>query len=401
MTAIDSEGVGRRAGFALAALGLGAFAFVTTETMPIGLLPQLAGAFAVSLPVTGLLVTIYALIVALTSAPLTALTARVPRGRLLCAVLGALVATTVGASFARSYPAFFAFRIVTAIAQAIFWSTVGSCAVRLVPTRLRGMALATIFSGVSLATVIGVPAATFVGQHVGWRAAFGGIAAIAAVVLVIVALTVRDDARSTGNSLANVRVLLGRGAFRSLVATTALVVLGQLVAFTYIVPFAENVAGFPAWATAPLLVAFGVAGAVGNVAAGAIANRNPVAASLAMTAAIAAALSGLACSGDHRVLAAALIVAWGFGAGGLAVGLQTRVLALAPDAPDLASSLFAAAFNVGIGGGALLGGAIVNGFGLARVVPVGAALAILALTVQAVSALRRDVNSEEMRAPSP
>jgi predicted MFS family arabinose efflux permease len=184
-------------------------------------------------------------------------------------------------------------------------------------------------------------------------------------------------------------VLLGRGAFRSLLATTALVVLGQFAAYTYIVPYMERVLEIPTALTAPLLLLFGLVGAVGNLAAGVIANRNPVRASLAMTTTIAVALAGLALVGGQRLPATVFLVVWGFGAGGLAVGLQTRVLALAPDAPDLASALFAGAFNIGIGGGALLGGGIVDRLGLARDVAVAAGLAVLAVVVQAVSAARR------------
>jgi DHA1 family L-arabinose/isopropyl-beta-D-thiogalactopyranoside export protein-like MFS transporter len=165
-----------------------------------------------------------------------------------------------------------------------------------------------------------------------------------------------------------------------------LVVLGQFIAYTYVVPYLVGIAQFPASATAPLLLLFGAAGLFGNVAAGAIANRNPFAASVAATATIATALAGFAWAGPDRVAAELLLALWGFGAGGLAVGLQTRVLALAPDAPDLASALFAGSFNLGIGGGALLGGGIVGTFGLARVVPVGAGLAFVALAVQIAAA---------------
>jgi predicted MFS family arabinose efflux permease len=372
----------RHAWLPLGALSLGAFAFVTTETLPIGLLPQIGGSLGSSLPLTGLLVTVYAFTVALTAAPLTALTARIPRGRLLLLVLLALVATNVAAGLAPTYAALFGARLVNAAAHGVFWSVVSSCAVRLVPPGRRGLALAAIFGGVSIATVMGVPAATFVGQHLGWRIAFFTVAGAGTVVLAVAAFAIRDDARSAESSVAHIAGLLRRGSFRALLMTTVLVVLGQFVAYTYVVPYLEGIADFPAAATAPLLLLFGVAGLFGNLAAGAIANRNPFAASVAATATIAVAIAGLAWAGPHRAAAALLLAVWGFGAGGLAVGVQTRVLALAPEAPDLASALFAGAFNVGIGGGALLGGGIVGSFGLARVVPVGAALALIALAVQ-------------------
>jgi predicted MFS family arabinose efflux permease len=377
--------VTRGSALALVGLSLAAFAFVTTETLPIGLLPQIALSLGTSIPLTGALVTAYAFTVAVSAVPATALTARLTRRRLLLLLLGALLATNIAAALASSYAMLFAARIVNAIAHAIFWSIAGSCAVRLVPERQRGLALAIVFSGVSLATVAGVPAATFLGQHFGWHVAFGAVAATAAILLVVICLSVNDASTAAAEPGAAF-VLLQNGAFRSLLATTVLVVLGQFVAYTYIVPFVVHVDGLPAESAAALLFLFGLMGALGNIGAGMLANRSPRAASLATTAIIASALLMLCLADDNRLLAVIAIGVWGLGAGGLAVGLQTRVLALAPKAPDLASALFAASFNLGIGGGALLGGIIFETFGLARTAPVGAALALVALIVQAASA---------------
>ncbi len=391
----------RQLWLALSALCLGAFAFVTTETLPIGLLPQIGDSLGSSLPSTGLLVTVYAFTVALTAAPLTALSVHIPRGRLLYGVLFALVATNVAAALANSYAALLAARLVNAAAHGLFWSLVSSCAVRLVPPTSRGLALAAVFGGVSIATVIGVPAATFIGQHWGWRSAFLAVAGAGTLVLAVAASVIRDDARSAGGGIGHIGALLRRASFRALLVTTALVVLGQFVAYTYVVPYLEGITHFPASATAPLLLLFGAAGLFGNVAAGAIANRNPFAASVAATATIAIAIAGFAWVGPERVAAALLLAVWGVGAGGLAVGLQTRVLALAPEAPELASALFAGAFNIGIGGGALLGGAIVGTFGLARVVPVGAVLALLALVVQLAAVAGSSVKARRASLSAP
>jgi predicted MFS family arabinose efflux permease len=252
------------------------------------------------------------------------------------------------------------------------------------------VALAILFSGPSLAIVGGVPLATFIGQRFGWHAAFGAVAATATVVLGILAIALHDETTARAQP-GTARSLVRSGPFRSLLVTTVLVVLGQFVAYTYVVPYVERIGGFPADAAAPLLLLFGLAGALGNLTAGMIAQRRPAAASLVTTASIVVALLVLCVAGVNRAETIAALGLWGWGSGGLAVGLH----ALAPDAPDLASALFSGSFNIGIGGGALLGGVIYAGFGLARIAGAGAALAICALLVQCVS-----IASERNRARS-
>lgn len=378
----------RRSALGVASLGLGAFAYVTTEMLPIGLLPQIATSLNTGLPATGLLVTLYAFTVALSAAPLTALMSPVKRKTLLLGLLGTLIAMNVVASVAPSFAVLLAARFVNAFAQGVFWSIVGSAAVRLAGERSSGTALSVVFGGVSLATVLGVPAATFIGQHAGWRTAFAAVAATGVLVLLVVALLVRDPSTSRRLTRASLETLLRRGAFRSLLLTTILVVLGQFVGYTFIVPYVQFVCGFDATGVAPLLLLFGVTGVAGNFIAGAIANRSASAASLAMNAIIAIALAALILGRESHALAIAAIGLWGFGAGGLAVGLQTRVYALAAETPELGSSFFASAFNIGIGGGALLGSAIVQLWGLTPIVPIGAGLAGLALLVQSLSVRR-------------
>jgi predicted MFS family arabinose efflux permease len=377
---------------AIGSLGLAGFAFVTTEMLPVGLLPQIAESLQTGIAATGLLVTLYAFTVASTAVPLTAWSARIPRRSVLFALLAILIATNALAAVAPSYGWLFAARFVNALAHGVFWSIVGTIAVRLVAAEEQGTALAAVFAGVSLASVLGVPTATFIGQQFGWRSAFGTIAATGVLVLLVVVRLIDDRSASDPPTPTHVRELLAHGTFRSLLITTVLVVLGQFVGYTFIVPYMQRVDGFAPSATAPLLLFFGVAGAVGNLIAGAVANRSASAASLGANAAIALALGLLICSTASHPLALAAIGLWGMGSGGLAVGLQTRVYALATERPELGSSLFAGAFNIGIGGGALLGSGIVRIVGLSAIVPIGAGLAILGLFVQA-----RSVQMEQSR----
>jgi predicted MFS family arabinose efflux permease len=367
---------------AVGSLGLAGFAFVTTEMLPVGLLPQIAESLHAGIAATGLLMTLYAFTVALTAVPLTAWSAHVPRRSLLFALLGILIAMNALAAVAPSYGFLFAARFVNALAHGVFWSIVGTIAVRLVDEQSQGAALAAVFAGVSLASVLGVPIATFIGQQFGWRSAFGTIAVTGTIVLLIVVSLIGDRSASEAPTLGHVRALLTNGRFRSLLVTTTLVVLGQFVGYTFIVPYVERVDGFAASATAPLLLFFGLTGVFGNLIAGAIANRNASAASLSANAAIALALGGLVCAATSHPAALVALGLWGLGSGGLAVGLQTRVYHLATEQPELGSALFAGSFNIGIGGGALLGSQIVRLIGLGAIVPIGAALAIVALGVQ-------------------
>jgi predicted MFS family arabinose efflux permease len=159
----------RRATAALAALTAGTFLYVTTETLPIGLLAPIGADLGVSAAAVGLLVTVYALVVVVASIPLTTLTRGVPRRALLCTLLALYVLSALASAAAGSYAGLMAARVVTALSQAAFWSVVVPVAAGLFPAEVRGRALAVVFGGASLAAVIGVPVGTWVGQHFGWR----------------------------------------------------------------------------------------------------------------------------------------------------------------------------------------------------------------------------------------
>lgn len=228
---------------ALIALSVSAFCYVAIETLPIGILPLIATDLNVSLSHTGLLVTGYAATVAIVSVPLTYLTQRIPRRRLLTVLLGVLVVATVVSAAARDYQLLFSARVVVALTQALFWAIVAPVAAGMFPLRVRAKVTAVVFAGGSLGPMLGVPAGTWLGQHLGWRAAFLALAALAlaafgAIVTLLPAISDTSTHSFTGTN-PNAR------RYATVVIATALSVGGLFTAFTYTAVFLTDVTGFP------------------------------------------------------------------------------------------------------------------------------------------------------------
>ncbi|MEU2516698.1 MFS transporter [Streptomyces syringium] len=369
-----------RAWLAVFALALGTFSFVTTETLPIGLLPSIGAGVDVSVGTAGFLVTGFAAVAAITAAPLTTLCGRVDRKWLLAALLVAYVIGNLLATVASSYAMLLVARIVVALAHGVFWSIAAAIAVRLVPERHAVRSTAIVLGGISLASVLGVPLGTMVGQHSGWHTAFAAVAAIGFVVLVAVLFLLPSLPAQGSGSLAALPRVLRNGRLRTAVAVTALVMIGHFLAFTYIAPYLEDITGISEGMVGVLLLVFGVAGFVGNFIAGAVVGRSVRATLLGALAVMTASLVLLWAFGDSKAAAVTLLIVWGLAFAALPVGLQTWVLELAKEESDAASSLYVAAFNGAIAIGSLVGGLIVDSSaGPRAVTAIGAALAACAL----------------------
>lgn len=376
--AVD-RGNGIRAQLGVAALAFGAFVFVTTENLPVGLLPEVAHGLGASLSATGLLVTGYAGAVVLTAVPMTALTARWERRRLLVVLLAALCAANVVGAATQSFAPMFAARVVCGVAHGLFWSVIASLAGRLMAGRGQGRATALVFVGISVAMVGGIPLSTLVGQQAGWRIAFLAAGALGALTLLAVALLVpRTEALPAREATAPAD-LLRRRRLRDVVIATALVYVAHFAAFTYVAVFVRDVTHAAGHALGPLLLAYGACGLAGTLAAGRAADRDVARAARGGAALLAVVLVGATVAGGLLPATALLIGGWGAAIAGLAVVLQTRVLSLAPDAPDAASALYVVAANVGIGGGALLGGGLLPLVGPRGLTAAGGVLALGAL----------------------
>ena len=377
----------RRATATMLALSLAAFTYVTTELLPVGLLTLIAPDLARSRTEIGLLVTGYAVVVFVASVPLTRITQRVPRRRLLGATLAVFTVATAVSAFAPSYPVLAGARLVTALTQALFWSVVAPTAMGLFPAEIRGRMVARFSVGPALAPVLGVPFGTWLGQQAGWRTAFAVMAAVGlatgvAVVAMLPSFPPSDGGAARGTSP-------DRRRFRVLMVTTALGITGFMTAQTYITPFLLDVTGFAPGALAALLFVSGAAGVLGTIVVGRVLDARPVAALVGPLILLSVSLLGLFALGAFKPGTVGLLALGGFGFSSFAAAVQSRVLQVAPASTDLASAWTSSAFNVGIAAGSFLGGVILPSLGARPLALVGGALTLAALAVLSVDAARR------------
>lgn len=365
----------------LALLTAASFGAVTTEVLPVGLLPQLATAFDVDASAIGWWVSAYAIVVAAAAVPLTAWLARFPRRSVLFGLLSLYALSNAAVLVTPGYGWAVAARLLGGVAHAGIFSVVVGTTVDLVPPPRRGRALAITNAGVTLALAVGVPLGTAVGTAVGWRWAFGTTSLLlagfaVAALLVIPRGATRVDAEPPPAVLAALR---GR---RLLVvaAGTAVITLGQYTAYTYVTPIVLS-AGVPAGGVSLVLFGYGAASLAGLVVAGTLVDRHP-GRSLAGAVLVVAAclLTAAAVLGSSGVAAAVVVVVvvWGAGFGGLPTVLQTAALR-ASSGSDAAPAVVNATFNVGIAGGAWLGGVLLA-VDLRIPLLVGGILAVLGLS---------------------
>jgi len=384
----------------LLALALAAFAIGTTEFVIVGLLPSVAADTGTSLSQAGLLVTGYALGVAVGAPPLSALTARASPYKALSGLMLLFIVGNAMCAAAPGYGWLMAGRIVASLTHGAFFGLGATVASALVPPHRRSAAIALMFSGLTLANVLGVPIGAWIGQHAGWRATFwavsgSGIVALAAL-LVLLPRSLRLPVARDGNGWRLVR----RPRLLAALALTALGFGGIFATLTFLAPLLQSESGFTASQVNGLLLVFGLGLTIGNVLGGWAADRWPVRSMFVILGVLALVEVALH-AGLHRPPAViACLALWGMAAFAAAPGLQSRVLSEASDAPALGSTLNIAAFNAGNAGAAWLGAqALQGGLPLARLPLVSAALAIVALALLAWTehARRRE---EWVRQPS-
>ncbi|KAF1013331.1 MAG: Sugar efflux transporter [Stenotrophomonas maltophilia] len=263
-----------RAIAAVLALSLGCFTFVSTELMPVGVLPALAEGLHVSLGAAGYLVTIFAFMAALTAAPLTSLLGALDRRTLMAGLLAMCCVGNLVTLLAPGYPVVFIGHILVAAAIGVFWSTAVVTAVHMVAARHAVRATSVVFGGVSLAAVLGVPAGTLLGDLYGWRSVFAALSALSLVVFTLIAWSVPAVRISKAAKRGAMASVLKNGSLLMVFGITALVVTGNFLAYTYISPYLEQIAG-QGPSRISLLLVYGVAGVVTNFAIGPLAARHP------------------------------------------------------------------------------------------------------------------------------
>ncbi|KAB7778803.1 MFS transporter [Xanthomonas sp. LMG 12460] len=379
-----------RTPIALFALTAGAFGIGTTEFVIMGLLLQVAADLRVSVPAAGLLISGYALGVFLGAPLLTVASRRWPRKRVLLALMLVFTAGNLACALAPSYAALMVARVVTSLAHGTFFGVGAVVATTLVPPQRKASAISTMFTGLTVATLLGVPAGAWLGLHYGWRATFWAVAGIGALATVVIAALVpADRAAPAAVPLREELRAVGRAPVLLGLATTVLGYAGVFAVYTYVQPLLTQVTGVADSAVSPLLLVFGVGMIVGNVLGGRLADRRPRQAlplSLGVLAVVLAALPLALPSAPAMTLGIGLL---GVAAFATVAPLQVWVLGKAGEAGrHLASSLNIGAFNLGNALGAWLGGLVLGHGGSLSQLPWVAALLTLAGLAVALGALR-------------
>ncbi|MYS83916.1 MFS transporter [Streptomyces sp. SID5474] len=383
----EAERVPLERWLAVAAVAVGTFSVVTAEQLPVGLLTSVGGELGVSEGTAGLMVTVPGLVASATAPILPVLIGRLDRRIVLLGLVTLMVVANILSATAPNFAVLIVSRFLVGISIGGFWSLAAGLAVRMVPERYVPRATAIAFGGATAANVLGVPAGTLIGGLTDWRIAFvalGGLGLLVVVALLLLLPPMPATApvrlRTLGEQFRNPIVRAG-------VLATFLLVSGHFAAFTFISPILQDRSGIDEGLIGPVLLAFGLAGIVGNFLAGAAAGRNVRGTIITISVALAALLALFPLAGGTAIGGVALLILWGLAFGGVPVGVQTWILKAAPDATEAATALNTSMFNLAIALGALFGGILVNTVSTAGVLLFGAALS--ALTSLAVWGTRR------------
>jgi multidrug resistance protein len=341
---------------AIFALTIAAYAIGTTEFVIVGLLPTVASDLHITLPLAGLIVSVYALGVTFGAPILTALAGKIERKPLLLGLMVLFVVGNAIAALSPNYELLLVARVIVAFAHGVFFSVGSTIAADLVPENRRASAIAMMFMGLTVAIVTGVPIGTIIGQTFGWRATFWAVAALGVIAFFAIATLLPNTIRKAtpASLLDQLRVF----------AMTALGYGGTFVAFTFLAPILQDITGFSEGSVSLILMLYGIAIAAGNIAGGRIANHNPVRALIGLFFLQAIVLVAFSFTAFSPVLTLVTLAALGFLSFANVPGLQLYVVQMAkehrPGAVDVASALNIAAFNLGIALGAWLGGLVVE-----------------------------------------
>ena len=380
---------------ALFALTLSAFAIGTTEFVIVGLLPTIASQLQVTLPSAGLLVSLYALGVAIGAPLLTAVTGKLSRKWLLVGLMALFTLGNLLAWQAPDYGTLILARVLTGLAHGVFFSIGSTIATSLVPKEKAASAIAIMFTGLTVALVTGVPLGTWIGQLFGWRETFLVVSALGLIACVgSYCLIPANLPRGATASLRDQLVVLTQPALLRVYAKTALGYGGAFTAFTFLAPILQQVSGFSASSISLILLVYGVSVAVGNIWGGKLADRKGAIPALKILfSGLAAILLALTFTASHPLLVVLTVLVWGGFAFGNVPALQVLVVQEAerhaPNAVDVASGLNIAAFNIGIAIGSVVGGVVVEHLGLMHTPWVGALIVVAALGLTLVSERRQ------------
>lgn len=377
---------------AVTSLTLGVFGLVTAEFLPVSLLTPLSADLGVGTGVAGQSITTTAVIAAIAGPGIVIGTRKIDRRWTVLALTTLLIISSLIAAVANDiYTVFFA-RILLGVGLGGFWAMSGALAMRLVPPPLMPRAMAIIMAGVSLATVCAAPLGAWIGDTLGWRAAFYLSAGVGAVALAVQAFTLPALPPTGHAGLGTLAAVMRRPAIRTGLLTILLFVAGHFAGFTYIRPFLERVPQLNVETISLILLAYGVAGFVGNMLGGVVSERSPRLSIMLFTSLVAASAVILAIGGASVSVAATAIALWGLAFGAFPVSVQSFVARNAPDEAESAGSLVVTTFQVAISSGAVLGGVLIETQGPIAVVMFLAAASLLAASVMAARGERRQLS---------
>lgn len=342
---------------ALIVLSLSSFAIVTTELAPIGLLSALAHDLNQSEAITGLIVTGYGWVAAISALCSIVLLIRFPRKMVLMIMLLILAISNIIVAFSSSFNMIFSARIIGAIAHGSFWALIGAVAYNLVPKHKLGLATSIIFSGVSVASILGVPLASYLTQLSSWRLAFEFLGLLSFIVCILILLFVPKIPDQAPLASGFFKKVLQHSTLNRLFILTALIISSHFAAFTFIEPFLSQIAHLESGQITLLLLVFGLAGLMGNILAGKLIDRHLHTIILVSLVFISGSVFAFGYLGYHVTLSIAIVflALWGVSIASIFVGLQTWVLKQADDLASAASAIYVAVFNASIGLGALIG----------------------------------------------
>lgn len=391
----------KRSMFALLALAVSAFAIGTTEFVSVGLLPLISHDLDISLTTAGLTVSLYALGVMFGAPILTSLTSKMPRKTLLLWIMVVFIIGNGIAASATSVTVLLVARVISAFSHGVFMSIGSTIAADLVPENRRASAISIMFTGLTVATITGVPFGTFIGQQFGWRFAFVAIVIIGLIGFIANSILVPADLRK-GNptSMRDQVKLITNSRILLLLSITALGYGGTFVVFTYLSPLLQTITGFKQESIAIILLVYGVAIAIGNMIGGKLSNKNPIGSLFYMFIVQAIVLFILVFTVPFKVAGLITIIFMGLFAFMNVPGLQVYVVMLAerfvPSAVDVASAMNIAAFNAGIAIGSYLGGIVAESMGLIHTTWIGALMVLLAVILTGISRMLERKDKQHM-----
>ncbi|QLF93430.1 MFS transporter [Pseudomonas sp. ABC1] len=364
----------------LVALSIGAFGIGVTEFAPMGMLPGIAADLGVSIPAAGLLVSAYAIGVLLGAPLMTLTTGRIPRRYLLIGLMAIFTLGNLMSALATDYYSLLVARVVTSLNHGAFFGVGSIVAASVVAPDKRAGAVAAMFMGLTLATIGGVPLATWFGDLLGWRTAFWGIAGLGVVTMAALWFALPDvPLQKSDGVLAEIRVL-GRGPVLAALALTVVGSSAMFTVFTYIAPILKSETHASTTFVTAMLMLYGIGLTLGNIWGGRAADRSIDRTLIVSLGLLIAVLLAFAVLMRWPLPAAVSILIWGIASFALVPPLQMRVMEAAKDAPNLASAVNIGAFNLGNAIGAALGGAVINaGLGYPAISLAGAAMAGLGL----------------------